>query len=357
MKNQKINIGIVGCGNIAEKYLEQISNYQNIKLIGLTDIDIDRAKNFSDLYKCQLYDNLDKMLLDENIDLIVNLTIHHAHAEVIEKILLSEKHVYTEKPLAMSYNDAKRIIDLSEKKNLRLSSAPITYMGEMQQTAYKKINDGLLGKIRLVYAEINHDRIENWHPNPKPFFDVGVLWDVGIYALTICTALMGSINRVSAFGKIIMAKRRTLDGESFKLNTPDFILALLEMNNGALLRLTCNFYANDSKQDHGIEIHGDNGMLYLGSGHDFSSPLEFIEIGGQPSSIPPIRSGYDGTEYARGLEEIADAILNDRPHRASAEHAAHVIEVMEAIDTSIKTNHSIEVSSSFTQPPLMDWAS
>ena len=71
MKNQKINIGIVGCGNIAEKYLEQISNYQNIKLIGLTDIDIDRAKNFSDLYNCQLYDNLDKMLLDENIDLIV----------------------------------------------------------------------------------------------------------------------------------------------------------------------------------------------------------------------------------------------------------------------------------------------
>ena len=67
--------------------------------------------------------------------------------------------------------------------------------------------------------------------------------------------------------------------------------------------------------------------------------------------------GYDGTDYARGLEEIADAILNDRPHRASAEHAAHVIEVMEAIDTSIKSNHSIEVSSSFTQPPLMDWAS
>ena len=87
-----------------------------------------------------------------------------------------------------------------------------------------------------------------------------------------------------------MPKRRNLDGESFKVNTPDFILALLEMNNGALLRLTCNFYANDSKQDHGIEIHGDNGMLYLGSGHDFSSPLEFIEIGGESSIIPPIRN-------------------------------------------------------------------
>ena len=304
MKNEKINIGIVGCGNIAEKYLDQISSYDNIKLIGLSDIEIDRAKNFSTIYKCQFYESLDKMLLDENIDLIVNLTIHHAHAEVIEKILTSGKHVYTEKPLAMNYKDAKRIIDISEKRNLRLSSAPITYMGEMQQTAYKKINDGLLGKIRLVYAEINHDRIENWHPNPKPFFDVGVLWDVGIYALTVCTALLGSINRVNAFGKVIMPKRRNLNGESFKVNTPDFILALLEMNNGVLLRLTCNFYANDSKQDHGIEIHGDNGMLYLGSGHDFSSPLEFIEIGGESSIIPPIRNGYDGTEYALSLIHI-----------------------------------------------------
>jgi len=356
MKNKKINIGIVGCGNIAEKYLEQINNYNNIQLIGLTDIDIERAKSFSSLYNCQVYESLDKMLSDVNIDLVVNLTIHHAHAEVIEQILSSGKHVYTEKPLAMNYKDAKRIIELSEKKNLRLSSAPITYMGEMQQTAYKNLTDGLLGKIRLVYAEINHDRIENWHPNPKPFFDVGVLWDVGIYALTICTALMGSINRVSGYGKVIMPKRRTLDGEPFKVNTPDFILALLEMNNGALLRLTCNFYANDSKQDHGIEIHGDNGMLYLGSGHDFSSPLEFIEIGGEPSIVPPIRNGYDGTEYARGLEEIADAILNNKPHRASAEHAAHVIEVMEAIDNSVKTNESIDVHSDFTQPPLMDWA-
>ena len=356
MKNNKLKIGIVGCGNIAEKYLEQINAYNNIQLIGLMDIDIKRADSFAGLYNCIVYKTLEDMLSDEDIDLIVNLTIHHAHVKVIEKILLSGKHAYTEKPLAMNYNDAKRLIELSEKNELRLSSAPITYMGEMQQTAYKHISNGLLGKIRLVYAEINHDRIENWHPNPKPFFDVGVLWDVGIYALTVCTALMGSINRVIGYGKVIMPDRRTLDGKSFQVETPDFILALLEMNNGALLRLTCNFYATDSKQDHGLEIHGDKGMLYLGSGHDFSAPLEFVEIGGESSIIPPIRTGYDGTEFARGLEEIAEAIQKNKPHRASAEHAAHIIEVMEAIDKSIKTRQAIDIHSDFTQPTLMDWA-
>ena len=98
-------------------------------------------------------------------------------------------------------------------------------------------------------------------------------------------------------------------------------------------------------------------QLYLGSGHDFSAPLEFIEIGGESSIIPPIRNGYDGTEYARGLEEIAESIINNKPHRASAEHAAHVIEVMEAIDKSIKTKEVVDIYSNFIQPPLMDWAS
>ena len=200
MTDNKISIGIVGCGNIAETYLEQITNYNNVQLVGLTDIVSERAQELAAIYNCAVYPDLETMVADEKIDLVVNLTIHHVHAEIIEQILQAGKHVYTEKPLAMNYKDAKRLVDLAEKKNLRLSSAPITYMGEAQQTAAQKIASGILGKIRLVYAEINHDRIETWHPNPIPFFDVGVLWDVGIYALTVCTALMGSVKRVTGYG-------------------------------------------------------------------------------------------------------------------------------------------------------------
>ena len=185
---------------------------------------------------------------------------------------------------------------------------------------------------------------------------MGVLWDVGIYALTVCTALMGSVKRVTGYGKVIAPTRRTLDGESFQVTTPDFIIALIELQNGGLMRLTCNFYANDSKQDHAIEIHGDGGMLYLGSAHDYSAPLEFIEFGGEPLLIPPLREPYDGTEYARGLEDLAEAILKNKPHRASGDHAAHIIEIMEAIDTSIATKQTVDVHSNFIQPEMMDWA-
>ena len=357
MIDKKVTIGIVGCGNIAETYLEQIADYNNVHLIGLTDIITARAQKLADAHNCAVYPDLETMVADEKIDLVVNLTIHHAHVEVIEKILHAGKHVYTEKPLAMSYKEAQRLVALAEKKKLRLSSAPITYMGEAQQTAGKQIADGVLGQIRLIYAEINHDRIETWHPNPVPFFDVGVLWDVGIYALTVCTALMGPVKRVTGYGKIIVPTRRTLDGETFQVTTPDFILSLIEMKNGGWLRLTCNFYANDSKQDHAIEIHGDGGMLYLGSAYKYSAPVEFIEFGGEPSLIPPLREPYDGTEYARGLEDLAEAILQNKPHRATGDHAAHTIEIMEAIDTSIATKQTVDVHSNFRQPKMMDWAS
>ena len=148
----KKNIGIVGCGNIAETYLEQITNYNNVHLVGLTDIVSERAQELADIYNCAVYPDLKTMVADEKIDLVVNLTIHHVHAEIIEQILQANKHVYTEKPLAMNYKEAKCLVDLAEKKNLRLSSAPITYMGEAQQTAAQQIAAGILGKIRLVYA-------------------------------------------------------------------------------------------------------------------------------------------------------------------------------------------------------------
>ena len=96
-------------------------------------------------------------------------------------------------------------------------------------------------------------------------------------------------------------------------------------------------------------------MLYLGSAHDYSTPLEFIEIGGEPLHIPLLREPYDGTEYARGLEDLAEALLKNKPHRASGEHAAHIIEIMEAIDTSISTKQTVDVHSNFTQPEMMDW--
>jgi len=355
MTDNTIRVAVVGCGNIAPTYVEQIRNYPAIELVGFMDIIRERSTNFSLRYDGRDYESYEALLSDESVDLVVNLTIHDAHYDVSRKALIAGKHVYTEKPLAMSNEEAIDLVTLAEENGLRLSSAPITYMGEAQQTAWKQIRSGTLGLIRVAYAEINHGRIETWHPNPIPFYEVGVVWDVAIYPITLSTTFFGPVKRVRAMGSIVNPDRVTLEGEPYKIETPDFNLALIEFVDGTLLRLTATFYVGDSKQGSSIEIHGDKGSLYLGSCFEFDAPVEQCAYGEEMVPIPLLREPFAGVEFARGLHELAVAMSEGRPHRATGRHAAHVAEIISAIHQSIETGRPVDITSRFVAPAPMNW--
>ena len=356
MNREKARAAIVGCGNIAATYVEQIRQYPGVELLGFVDAIPARAQQFADEHGGTAYADLQELLHDDRVELVINLTIHHAHVEIITRCLQADKHVYTEKPMAMSHAQAVELVELAERRSLRLGSAPITYMGEAQQTALQLLRQGKAGRVRVVYAEVNHGRIETWHPNPIPFYEAGILWDVGIYPLTVLTAFLGPVRRVTAIGKIVHPDRTTLDGQKFRITYPDFTLAVIEFEQGPLLRLTASFYARDSKQRSSVEFHGDDGMVYLGSCFHYNASVEFAEYGQEHLAIPLVREPFDGVEYVRGLRELIEAMRANRPHRASAEHAAHVVEVIAALETSMKRQQTIAVNSSFVQPPMMPWS-
>ena len=351
-----VRAAIVGCGNIATRYAEQILAYENVHLAGFSDIAPDRAETFAEKYGGRCYPDLQSVLDDTAVNLVVNLTIHHAHAEVITRCLKAGKHVHTEKPLAMSYAEARRLVALADKRNLRLSSAPITYMGEAQQTAWQRIRNGDLGTVRLVYAEVNHGRIETWHPNPDAFYEVGVLWDVAVYPLTLLTAFFGPAESVRSYGRVIYPHRVTTEGRKFTIKAPDLVLAAIEFPGGPVVRLTANFYAKGSKQGGSLEFHGDRGSLYLGNFQSFNAPVEFALYGEPLAPAPHLRPPFEGVEFARGVEDLATAIAEGRPHRASGAHAAHVVEIAEGIQTGICTGETVRFKSTFTPPPPMPWA-
>jgi predicted dehydrogenase len=358
MSDPKLGVGIVGCGNIADRYAQYLLSYPQTNLIGVTDVISEKAETLAAETGCQAYPSLEAMLADESIELVVNLTVHHAHKEITTQCLEAGKHVYSEKPLALTYEDAKGLVELAKARGLRLGCSPFTYMGEAQQTAWKLIRAGKLGKIRLAYAEVNWGRIEIWHPAPLPFYNVGVLFDVGVYPLTLLTTFFGPARRVSAFGKVIHPNRVTKEGDPFTITTPDFMVTLLELENGPLVRLTTDFYVSrrSSKQD-GVEFHGDIGTLYLGSWHDFNVPVEYADFNQPFKPVPLLKEPYpQGVEWGRGVQDMALAIAEGRPHRATGEQAAHVVEIMCAITQAIETRQPVEIHSSFTPPAPMDWA-
>ncbi len=353
-----LGLGIVGTGNIAGQYAADIATHPGIRLVAATDIDAARAAAFADEFGIATASTFDALLADPAVDIVVNLTIHHAHFEVTKRALEAGKHVYSEKPMALSHAEAAELADLARGRGLRLGCSPSTFLGEAQQTAAAVIHGGRLGTVRAIYADVNWGRIETWHPAPAPFYEVGVTVDVGLYPLTLITSMLGPARTVRASGWQLMPDRTTLDGRPFRIGSPDLEVAMVELASGAVIRLTTSFYVGrPAKQRGSIEFHGDDASLFLESFERFDAAVQVGAFGGEYEDVPLVRPPYPGTAWARGVAEMADAIREGRPHRTSAEMAGHIVEILGGVAASRSNGGAvIPMTSTFETPPLMEWA-
>jgi predicted dehydrogenase len=229
-------------------------------------------------------------------------------------------------------------------------------MGEAQQTAWKYVRDGRLGTVRVAYAEVNWGRIESWHPNPEPFYDIGVVADVAVYPLAILSAIFGPVRRVHAFGRVVMPDRATKEGRRFTITTPEFVAATLEMESGTLVRLTANWYVMQTSKQQGIEFHGDDGSLFLSSWLSGDAKVEVAPLSKEYAEVELVRPAERGIVWSRGVAELAAARREERLPRLDGEHGAHIVEVIGAFGESMATGTPVAVASSFTPPAPMEWA-
>ena len=262
---EPLRVAIVGCGNISGAYGETIGAHPSVRIVGATDVDPSLSAVFVERFGGVAYPSLEDVLADPDIDAIVNLTFPAVHAEVTTAALEAGKHVHSEKPLAASYDEARSLVELADARGVRLSCSPITFMGEAQETMWRLVEEGAIGTVRVAYADVNWSRIERWHPRPEPFYAIGPFADVGVYPLTILTAMFGPARRVSAFGQVVHPDRSTTSGEPFSPAAPDFGVALVELVSGPVIRLTANFYVGHHNKQKGIELHGDTGSIHISS--------------------------------------------------------------------------------------------
>jgi predicted dehydrogenase len=350
--SQPLGVAIVGCGDIAAAYGASIRAKPSIALRGATDRNPPRVERFVADWGGVGYASIDDLLADPDVDAVVNLTRQNGHYEVTRRCLEAGKHVYSEKPLGLTHAACAELTEIADRHDVRLACAPITYLGEAQQAAWQLVDSGALGQVRLVYAEANWGQIESWHPRPQEFYQVGATFDVGVYPLTLITAFFGPAVRVRASGGVLRADRVTTTGEPFTITTPDFVTAFIELESGVVARLTCSFYVDMASRQKGLEIHGDSGAVLLDSWFHFNSPIALVPRGGEPEPLTVGGSPPDGADYGRGLDDLAAAIRDDRPHLASAAHAAHVVEVAEAIHQSVRDGGAVTITSTFTPPAM-----
>lgn len=353
-----VRIAIIGCGHICQQYGNHVQNYPDaLEIAGATDLDLQRAVDFCDKYGGKPYSSFEEVLADPSVDIVVNLTIHHAHFDLNSRALKAGKHVFTEKPMALTYAQSKELCEIAKQHQRLFVAAPTTFLGEGIQTAAKFLESDKLGALRLVYAEVNWAQIERWISNPAPYFTVGPLLDVGVYAITALTYLLGPVKQVWGYSTILKNPRQDKEGKDFPVTAPDFTTGIMEFENGVVCRLTTNYYVPSASLPHlrGLEFHGDEGSFTVSDYHDFHARCLHIPYKQPAIEIPLLREAQNRMDRAVGLADMARAIHENRQPLVQAEHAAHVVEVMEGLQKSSDQSQYIAIESTFAKPGMMEW--
>lgn len=355
-----LRVGVVGCGVVSEPYFKNMNASPLLDVVACADQVPERAQARAKEFGVPRAIGVADLLADPNVDMVVNLTIPSAHAEINLAALAAGKHVYTEKPFATNREDGTRILEAAGSAGLTIACAPDTVLGAGIQTCLRLLNEGEFGEPMAAAGFMLGRGPENWHPNPAFFYQPGggPLLDVGPYYVTTLICLLGPVRQVAGMARILYPER-TADrgprkGETFKVSTPTYIAALLEFEGGAQATLVTSFGIPGTDLPP-IQLYCSKGVLGMPDPNTFGGPVRF-RPNDQDSPWRDVVLPYhhtNGRENFRGLGviETALAIRSGTQPRASGELAYHVLDVMLSILDSAKTGRRAKVQSSCRRPP------
>ena len=349
-----LTVGVIGTGVISGQYFAQFPKLSNLRLAAVADLDADRAALAAAEHGTRAL-TVDELLADPGIDAVLNLTIPAAHAEIGLRALAAGKHLYGEKPLALTTAEARPMLDAAAAAGLRIGCAPDTVLGTGIQTARAVLDAGRIGDPVGASVHWSNAGHESWHPAPAFYFQPGggPLFDMGPYYLTSLVTLFGPVLRVS--GAVSRSGReRTIAtgpnaGAAVPVEVDTHVTALLEHAGGVISTVTVSFevWATRSPQ---FEVYGTGGTIAVPDPNRFSDAVAVATAAEPEFSEVPVAAGYPDAGRGVGLSDLARAIETGRPHRASGELAFHVLDVMESIIRAGHEHAVIELGSTVERP-------
>lgn len=354
----KTKVGVVGCGAISPIYLQNLTSYPQIELNAVADIDQAKAQARAEEYKISRALTVEQILADPEIEIILDLTIPAAHYDVAREALLAGKHVYNEKPLAVSREEGQELVKIADEKKLRLGCAPDTVLGAGTQTCREIIDSGELGEIVGAQGFMMGGGVETWHPNPPFYYQTGggPLYDMGPYYLSCFIQLLGPVRRVTGSNRITFPVRhitsQPLAGTDVTVETATHIHTLLDFESGAIAHLSTSFDTMAGTELPNIEVYGSKGTLRVPDPNSFGGPVLLRKPGGEWQEVPVTRP-YAENSRGLGVLDMALAIQENRPHRASGDLAFHVLDIMHASHESSDQGRHIEIQANNARPTPM----
>ena len=364
-KRKPVKVGLIGSGEISGIYLKNMTQmFSILEVVGCSDLIGERSRRRAEEFSIRQMTN-EEILSDPEIQIVVNTTYPLSHYEVSRAALLAGKHVYSEKMMAVTMDEARSLMELARSRNLRMSFAPDTFLGAGLQTARKLIDDGMIGEPVCATAMVIRGYLpEGEDDDGVPFIMApggGIPYDMGGYYLHGLINLLGPVSRVTGFSRTRHPVERHRNprhpryGEQFPFDTPNMMAGALEFEQGsyATFMAVSEGYGETPR----LEIYGTKGILVCGDPNSFGSPVQLGRINPEGDAAKrydvPFTHGYAMNSRGIGVADMAWAISNNRPHRCSAELGMHAFEIVCGITVSGESGAVYEMTTRCERPAAL----
>ena len=365
---EALRVGIVGAGTISGKYSVSLARLPQLRVTAVADLDLARAQALADEHPGARPLPLDDLLAADDVDVVLNLTQPAQHADIAQAALAAGKHVYGEKPLAITVAEGRDVLKAATAAGLRVGCAPDTVLGTGVQTARAVVDSGAIGTPHAAMAFMTTPGHERWHHSPEFYYQPGggPLLDMGPYYLTALVHLLGPVTSVVGASsrprhtRVIGSGPQA--GQPFQVTVDSHVTGILRHSSGAVSTLVMSFDTWAARVPR-IEVHGTEGSLSVPDPNHFEGTVELYSAATAPApgTTPDrnwvdvgLRAGYVSSGRGYGLADLALALAEGRPHRAGEAIALHVLDIMEAVQAAADSRTSVSLTTTCERPPAVE---
>ena len=366
MKNGKLQIGIIGCGGIAnQKHFPALSKLDELcELVAFCDVIKERAEKAAQSFgtkDAKVYENYKELLNDSQIDVVHVLTPNVTHCALTVDAFDASKHVLCEKPMSHSSEDAKLMMDAAKRSGKKFTIGYQNRFRKEIQTLHKACEAGKFGDIYFAKAHaIRRRAVPTWGVfTNKALQGGGALIDIGTHALDLTLWLMDNYKPKSVMGSVFYKMADQFEGNMFGPWDPDTFevedsaFGFIKMENGATICLEAAWALNitESKEASttlcgtlaGAEVK--SGMSYGSKGELIISTAKFGELYDERMAATGPIAYFNSSHAEDGYLEAKQWLLsikNDTQPLVKPEQAFMVTQILEAIYQSNKNGKLIE---------------
>ena len=357
---EKVRVGVVGCGAISGAYFKHAKSFPILEIVACADLNAEAAKAKANEFEVPRVLSVEQLVVDDDIDVVLNLTVPKAHVPIALAAIEAGKHTYAEKPLGVDRDEAGKVVQAAKKRGVLAGCAPDTVLGAGIQTARKVIDDGIIGRPVGFTAFMLCKGHEHWHPSPEFYYEVGggPMFDMGPYYLTALLNLLGPVKRITGAATIAIPERTITSepkkGKKVKVETPDHIAGTIEFASGVIGVIATSFavkFGNyDGKQP--ITIFGTQGTLRVPDPNQFDGIVHVRTPADEDWREVP-HAFVKGYGRAVGLADMAHAIRGQRDFRCNAQQALAVVDLMQGFLDASRESKVHVPSVSYQRPAPM----